>query len=88
MTGSILEQEPRSVGLDQESNHQKQRVADMQVELEIVLERMERVVIEIGLELVEVVELLGRRVVDLVWAAVELQAPGVEEVALLLLRLV
>jgi hypothetical protein len=59
----------------------------MQVELEIVLERMERVVIEVGLELVEVVELLGRRVVGLVWVAVELQAPGVEEAALLLLPL-
>jgi hypothetical protein len=88
LTGLILEQEPRSVELDQESNHQTQRVADMQVELEIVLERMERVVIEVGLELVEVDELLGRRVVGLGWVAVELQAPGVEEVALLLLPLV
>jgi hypothetical protein len=57
------------------------------VELEIVLELKERVVIEVGSELAEVVELLGRRVVGLVWVGVELQAPGVEEVALLLLPL-
>jgi hypothetical protein len=87
LTGLILEQELRSVGLDQESNHQKQRVAERQVELEIVLDRTERVAIEVELEQVEVVERLARRVVDSAWVAVELQAPGVEEADLPLLPL-
>jgi hypothetical protein len=86
-TALSLGQESRSAGLDRESNHQKQRVAGMLVELEIVLGQMVHVVIGVELQQVEVVELLEMRVVDLVWVAEEFQALGWEGAILLLVPL-